>query len=524
VVPPPTGDAQPRLIADLLRPEAYAHPADDLRLHETHSSWVVLAGPYAYKLKKPVDLGFLNFTTVEARRADCEEEVRLNRRFSPDVYLGLVEITQRNGRFHVGGDDGSGEPAVWMRRLPEDGMLPHLLVNGGVDARLARRIGRKVASFHASAATGPGVDEYGSLATVAANWDENFVQMEPFVGRTLSTEINDQIRIYGSQFFDRRARLFDRRVADGRIRDGHGDLHAASICVDHGRIYLFDSLQFAPRFRCGDVAAEVAFLAMDFEHHGRADLGWAFVDEYVTASGDRELLALLDFYSCYRAYVRGKVRSLRLMQSNEPRIVSEASAYFDLAWSHACGLRQPYLLVAMGLPASGKTTLANGLAQRLGTVHISSDMVRKGLARVQPTEHRGEAFRHGMYDQDMTMRTYAALRRQAARWLRRGRSVVLDATYGSPRERRLVRGLAKRLDVPMRTVLCHADDETLKARLVARASESGVISDARVELWPELRAAFEDPGEDERVLQIDATRTAEEALGQALAGLRTSMS
>jgi aminoglycoside phosphotransferase family enzyme/predicted kinase len=517
------GDAQPKLIADLLRPGAYDHPADDLRLHETHSSWVVLAGPYAYKLKKPVDLGFLNFTTVERRRADCEEEVRLNRRFSPDVYLGVVEITERDGRFHTGGDSGSGEPAVWLRRLPEDGMLPHLLASGDVDARLARRIGRKLAAFHASAATGPGVDEHGSLGTVIANWKENFEQLEPFVGRTVASAINDRIRTYVDRFLDQQATLFQRRVADGRIRDGHGDLHAASICIEDGRIELFDSLQFAPRYRCADVAAEVAFLAMDFEHHGRADLAWAFVDEYISASGDMELSRLFDFYACYRAYVRGKVRSLRLAQRDEPRIVSDASAYFDLAWTHAGGLRQPYLLMTMGLPASGKTTLASGLARRLGLVHVSSDLVRKTMAGVRPTEYRGDAFGQGMYDRAVTQRTYAALRRHAARWLRRGRSVVVDATFGNPKERRLVRELAQRLDVPLRVVLCRADDATLKARLAGRASEPGVVSDARLELWPELRAAFKDPEPEDGLLQIDATRTAEDALELALDALRESL-
>jgi uncharacterized protein len=519
-VAPTTGNAQPKIIADLLHPEAYDHAADDLQLHETHSSWVILAGRYGYKLKKPVDLGFLNFTTVERRRADCEEEVRLNRRFSPDVYLGVVEITERDGRYHVDGASGSGEPAVWMRRLPEAGMLPNLLATGDVDTRLARRIGRTLAGVHASAPTGPGIDEHGNLRTVAANWKENFVQMEPFVGRTVTSAINDHIHRYVDQFLADHAMLFEKRVTDGRIRDGHGDLHAASICIEDGRIRLFDSLQFAPRYRCADVAAEVAFLAMDFEHHARADLAWAFVDEYVRASGDEGLLKLLDFYACYRAYVRGKVRSLRLIQRNEPRIVSEATAYFDLAWAHAGGFTQPSLLVTMGLPASGKTTLARGLASRLGLVHLSSDVVRKTMAGVRPTEYRGAAFGQGMYEQATTERTYRALRRHAGRWLRRGRSVVLDATFGSTSERTLVHKFAQRLDVPLRLLLCRADDAVLKARLAGRASERGVVSDARLELWPELRAAFSDPQEDEGVLQIDATGTAEDTLEQSLAAIR----
>jgi aminoglycoside phosphotransferase family enzyme/predicted kinase len=522
----PDAANQPQLVADLLRPEAYDHPADDLRLHETHSSWVVLAGPYAYKLKKPVDLGFLDFTTEERRRADCEEEVRLNRRFSPNVYLGIVEVTQQDGRFRVGSaGGGKGEPAVWMRRLPEAGMLPQLLASGAADARLARSIGRKLAAFHATASTGLGIDEHGSLATIAGNWQENFVQMAPFKGRTVSSDINEHIRAHITRFLDHHAALFERRVTEGRIRDGHGDLHAASICVEDGRIRLFDSLQFAPRFRCADVAAEVAFLAMDFEHHARADLACAFVDAYARASADPDLAKLFDFYACYRAYVRGKVRSLRLTQveqseANQQRITTDARAYFDLAWAHAGGLTEPTLHVAMGLPASGKTTLARGLAARLGLVHLSSDLMRKELAGVRPTEHRGDAFGQGLYDPTMTQRTYGQLRRHASRWLRRGRSAVLDATFGSLTERARVQQLARRVGAPLRVLLCRADDATLKARLAARATERGVVSDARLEQWPQLRAAFKAPNELDVVLEIDASGTPEQMQDQALTLLR----
>jgi aminoglycoside phosphotransferase family enzyme/predicted kinase len=512
----------PRIITDLLRPEAHDHVAEDIRLHETHSSWVVLAGEYAYKLKKPVHLGFLNFTTLESRRADCEEEVRLNRRFSPDVYLGVAEITEQQGHFRIGGAAGSGEPAVWMRRLPEAGMLPELLARGEIDTRLARRIGRKLAAFHSEAATGEGVDEYGSPSTVTANWQENFKQMAPFVGRTVSNDINEHIRAYVERFLDAQRPLLERRVAQGRVRDGHGDLHAASICIEDGGIRLFDSLQFAPRFRCADVAAEVAFLAMDLEHHGRADLAWAFVDAYVGASGDADLMTLLDFYACYRAYVRGKVRSLRLAQlrhdaASELRITSESKAYFDLAWAHTGGLGEPKIRISMGLPASGKTTLARALASRLGLVHLSSDLVRKSMAGVLPTQRGTDAFRKGLYDPAMTERTYAALRRHAARWLRRGRSVLLDATYADPVERAHVRRLAQRLGVQMQIVLCRADDATLRGRLARRATESGVVSDARLELWPELRAAFREPDEIEGVLTVDATAAPEQTADEAIA-------
>jgi aminoglycoside phosphotransferase family enzyme len=340
--PPSHRSALPKYVADLLRPEAFAPPAGDLRLFETHCSWVVLAGPYAYKIKKPVDFGFLDFSTREKRAAVCADEVRLNRRLCPDVYLGVVEVVRRQRRYHVGGLGQAVEPAVWMRRLPREGMLTALLERGAADAALMARIARRLASFHAEVATGPGVDEHGTLEAVQRNWAENFEQAAPFVGHTLPSGTDEAIRGYVEQFTAANMRLFGHRLGTLRIREGHGDLHAGSICVEGRRLQIFDCLEFSARFRCADVAAEVAFLAMDLDHFGRPDLADAFVDEYVRASGDRDLPRLLDFYRCYRAYVRGKVLSLRLTEpgltpASEARTAAEARAYFEQATRYATG-------------------------------------------------------------------------------------------------------------------------------------------------------------------------------------------
>ena len=200
----------------------------------------MLVGPYAYKIKKPVNFGFVDFSTVDRRAAACAEEVWLNRRLCPDVYRGVVPIVERQGAYFVGGAGRPVEPAVWMRRLPSDGMLPSRLAAGAADARLFERIARRLAHFHATAATGPEVDEYGSPDAIRANWNENFAQTAPFLGRTLPPPAHDEIAPYVERFLTRQADLLRRRIATGRVRDGHGDLHAANICVEGRRLHLFD--------------------------------------------------------------------------------------------------------------------------------------------------------------------------------------------------------------------------------------------------------------------------------------------
>ncbi len=522
--------ARPRVLQALLQPTAYPHAAGDIRLHETHMSWVVLAGRYAYKLKKPVDLGFVDFTTVERRAAACMEEVRLNRRLSPDLYLGVVWIVERRGEFFVGGKGRPVEPAVRMRRLPEEGMLPHLLVRRAVGTRLMRRLGVSLASFHATAATGPGVDEWGSPEAVRRNWDESFDQTAAFEPPVLPSEARAAVADYVRQFLEAQGPLLARRVAEGRIRDGHGDLHAGNVCVEGTHVRLFDCLEFTPRFRCADVAAEVAFLAMDLDHYGRADLGAAFVDAYERASQDADLLVLLDFYRCYRAFVRGKVLGLRLLQNGRTpeettALVDDASAYFELARAYADRARHPgdrLLVAVMGLPASGKTTLARALAGRLGLVHLSSDVIRKELAGLRPTEHVEEAFGKGLYGATMTRLTYAALLRRAGRWLRRDQSVVLDATFGRPTHRAALIQLARRSRARLVVLHCRADEALLRARLATHTTDPASVSDARPELWPALRAAFTEPVELPNTVVLDTALPLTDTVRRALEAVRGS--
>ena len=470
-----------------------------MQLHETHLSWVFLAGAYAYKVKKPVDLGFVDFTTVARRAAACAEEVRLNQRLCPDIYLGVVDIVARDGTFFVGGPGEVVEMAVKMRRLPEAGMLPALLKRRSADTNLARRIALQLAQFHATAATGPGMTNGAESAAISANWAENFTQTAAVDETVLPAAVVAAVRRFVAHFIDTNATLFERRVAQGRVRDGHGDLHARNICVEGRRIHLFDCLEFSPRYRCADVAADVAFLAMDLAAHGRADLAHEFVGAYVRASGDQELARLTRFLRLLpRLDTRqGPSPAARRTGPHTNRTLRShrrgAALLSRLAWAAAGGLKQPLLVMTLGLPASGKTRLARELAGHLGLIHLSSDVLRKELGGHRPTAHCDARFGQGLYGPTMTHRTYGALRRRAGRWLRQGRSVVLDATYGQPAERIAVRRLAERCGARLVILYCQADDATLRARLAAREHEPFTVSDARLPLWAALRASFVPP-------------------------------
>ncbi len=365
------------LVEGLLRPEAYPHRPRRVRLVETHISYVFLAGPFAYKVKKPVNFGFLDYSTLEKRRHFCEQEVRLNQVLCPGTYLRVVPIVRTPSGLRVDGDGEPVEYAVLMRRLQTDRMLDRLVRLGRIDPEVLVRVARKVAEFHAASDRSPEIDRFGEPEVIRFNWEENFEQTAPYVGRTIPVRWYEGIRRYVTRFLEGSADLLRRRVVEGRVRDCHGDLRTESICVEDG-ICIFDRIEFNDRFRYGDVAAEVAFLAMDLDALGRPDLGYVFAESYIAFSGDRELRRLLPFYQCYRAYVRGKVSSFRLDQveaeAERRRIRRLAHRYFRLAWDYARAPGRPVLVAVAGAPAEGGLVLARSLGCRLGAVvHPAGD-------------------------------------------------------------------------------------------------------------------------------------------------------
>ena len=305
---------------------------------QTQMSFLFLTGDYVYKVKKPVDLGYLDYTTPEKRRFFCQQEIKLNRRLCPDVYLEVVPIVNSRGQIRLGGEGETIEYAVKMKQLPAERMMDKLLPQDKVTEEMVRRVAEKLAAFHDKARTSPAISAYGKLEAIMTNTEENFSQTQKYMGISISEQQYHRIKDYTNEFLKSNKSLFQKRVDSGKIRDCHGDLHAAHVCISNG-IYIYDCIEFNDRFRYGDVASEIAFLAMDLDRYRRADLSRAFVNTYVSLSRDKELLQLLNFYKCYRAYVRGKVESFKfddpyVSDEEKTSVLAAARRYFELAESY----------------------------------------------------------------------------------------------------------------------------------------------------------------------------------------------
>ena len=325
----------------LLNPQAYPHKPQKIELVQTQMSFIFLAGDFAYKVKKEVNLGYLDYTTLEKRHFFCHQELELNRRLCPDAYLAVVPIVEEKGGLCVEGRGKAIEYAVKMKQLPQERMMDVLLPQGQVTPEMIARVAEKLVGFHQKAETNQEIAAFGKLDVIRQNTDENFAQTEKYIGTSITAEEYQHIKNYTDNFVDSNTSLFDKRVREGKIRDCHGDLHAAHVCFTDD-ICIYDCIEFNDRFRYSDVASEIAFLAMDLDRYQQAGLSRHLVNTYVELSHDEELLKLLNFYKCYRAHVRGKVESFKLddpciPEGEKARILSVARSYFKLAESYTLG-------------------------------------------------------------------------------------------------------------------------------------------------------------------------------------------
>lgn len=528
--PPPVTDAGisaaslPPLIAAMLDPCFYPERPTAVALRQTHISYVLLAGDAVYKVKKAVRFAFLDFSTLERRHHFCREEVRLNARLAPGVYRGVVAIRLDDaGRYAIAPEDATGavEYAVRMRRLPDDRMLPALLRRGEATPALLEHIAERLAAFHAAAEAGPEVRHGGDPAVIAALLERDFAEVDALHGLTIAADDDAAIRRFCRDFLARHEALLRRRQREDRIRDGHGDLHAEHVCCTE-ELVIFDCIEFSPELRRRDVAAEIAFLSMDLDYRGHPDLAARLVAHYATVTGDETLPTLVPFYACQRAYIRGKVDSLKSLEaevSEDERQAAHESAvgHFALAYRYTWAY-DPLLVAVVGLSGTGKSSLAATLRARTGFVHVNSDATRKRLAGLAPTARPGA----GLYTAERSAETYAVMHAAAASALAQGRGVIVDATFQRREHRDALRAVAAAAGVPIVFVECTCPEAVLRDRLQHRTARGDDPSDADWDVYLRQRAVYEPftPAEPADHVTADTTRPRETLIREIEAVLR----
>jgi aminoglycoside phosphotransferase family enzyme/predicted kinase len=483
--------------------------AADLR--ETHISVLVMVGDRAYKMKKPVRLDFIDLSTREARERICHREVDLNRRLAPDVYLGVADV--------VGVDGDVCDHLVVMRRMPETRRLSSLVRSDADVGDDIREIARVVASFHTRAERSASISRAGDVGAVHERWDDTFRTVEPFVGTVVPADDEQRVRDLARCYLDGRASLFERRIADGKVVDGHGDLLADDIfCLDDGPRIL-DCVEFDDEIRYGDVLADVCFLAMDLERIGAPELGERFLAWYRELSAESYPATLAHHYVAFRAHIRTMVACLRSDQGEE-EAAGEASRLVVIARDHL-ERGQVALILVGGLPGTGKSTLAMGLADRLGWNVLRSDEVRKDLAGVPHTERSKAKFREGLYGSDATATTYRELLDRARRLLELGEPVLLDASWTDRRYREAAARVARETTSVLVELECHAPPEVAAERLRERSRTRADASDATPAI-SEAMAATADAWPS--ALVIDAAASSDVTLSRAEAVVRDRLS
>jgi uncharacterized protein len=492
-----------RLLAALREPACYPHAAGVVELIETHISWVFLAGDYAYKIKKPVSLGFLDFSTLEKRRFYCEEELRLNRRTAPSLYVDVVPVAETRDGLRVGGAGKAIEYALRMRRFPQEALADSLARRGELHAGEVDAIAAAIAAFHAAVPAAARDAEYGSPELVVAPALANFEQLgrlvvDPAEGARLAG-----LRAWTLRESSRLRETFAARKRDGFVRECHGDLHLGNVAFVDGRPVPFDCIEFDPKLRWIDVMNEVAFLAMDLLEHGLAAAAWRFLNAYLETTGDYAGVRVLRYYLVYRAVVRAMVACIRSHQPEagaavQGRAHREYGDYLALAESMAGSSRRA-IVVMHGLSGSGKTTVAQKILESLGAVRVRSDVERKrlhGLAAGARTHARAFG---GIYAPEATRLTYERLRQAARDAVESGYAVIVDAAFLRRAEREEFRALALELGASFLIASCRASEAVLRSRLAQREAMMSDASEAGVSVLESQLATQEPLGDDELV-------------------------
>ncbi|MEO6870734.1 MAG: AAA family ATPase [Chthoniobacterales bacterium] len=498
------------MTAFLKSPSSYPHAPKAVRAIETHISWVFIVSPFVFKVKKPVNLGFLDFSTLAKRQHFCRRELALNRRLCPEVYLEVIPIYENARGFSFKAEGEIAEYALKMRELEDGWFLRELLEKKSAGEPEINRVISRLHRFYESETPTPEIEAWGSPEKLKISTAENFEQVKELVGETISAIAFETIRHFTNKFYVAKKSLFQERIEKHRIRDCNGDLHLDHIHLTPEATTIFDCIEFGDRFRFIDIANDLAFLAMDFDFEGRRELGKLLLRNAATELRDLGMLKLVDFYKCYRAFVRGKVESL---QAHTER----AKRYFHLAIRYATAGSESLILVVMGRIGTGKTMVARALASELDWPAFSSDEIRKTLAGLPLRERTAPQLREQTYSESLTKQTYAELVREGLTAAAAHGGAVLDATFSSRARRDFLRTQCAEANIRLQIVELVADDTQIATRLKLREKSAEEISDARLEDFEKLSAAYERPSEVAAdLIQISTAGKCADAVKNAL--------
>ncbi|MFZ6050210.1 AAA family ATPase [Pseudomonas sp. CR3202] len=499
------------LIAALQNPALYPHPVDGFQVIETHISWVLLTGSYAYKIKKPVNFGFLDFTSLDARRHFCGEELRLNQRLTRDLYLEVLPITGSAEAPQIGGAGDAFEYVLKMRQFPQANLLSALQARGELTPAHIDALAGQIAAFHLAAPQVALDHPLGTPDAVMMPVRQNFEQIRPLLSEKADLQQLDALEAWAESSHQRLKPLLEQRKQGGFIRECHGDIHLGNATLIDGQVVLFDCIEFNEPFRFTDVYADIAFIAMDLEDRGLKSLSRRLVSQYLEHTGDYEGLELLNFYKAYRALVRAKIALFSLAHQDDAvqkaATVRQYRNYAGLAESYSA-IPSPFLAITHGVSGSGKSHVALRLVEALGAIRLRSDVERKRLFGEQDADAQG--LQSGIYNQEASVATYQRLNQLAGAVLHAGFPAVIDATFLKQDQRSAARKVAEQTGAPFLILDCHAPETVIESWLVQRKAEGRDPSDATMEVV-RAQATHREPldaAEQARSKRIDTDQEA----------------
>ncbi|MDH3935640.1 MAG: AAA family ATPase [Gammaproteobacteria bacterium] len=501
------------LIQGLLKPDIYCHETHSIRLLETHCAWVVLTGLYAYKIKKPVNFGFLDFSTLEKRKFYCEEELRLNRRFAPDIYLEVVTITGTRACPQINGDGQALEYAVRMRQFPDNGLLSQLAARKELETGHIDQLIDNISDFHRHADKAGADDQFGNPEKIHHWVRENFQHIQPLLTSMNEKADVEQLQQWSEKQYMRLTTVLQQRKQSGAVRECHGDLHLGNITLIDGCVTPFDCIEFNPELRWIDVISEIAFVLMDLDERGLPRYSHRFLNGYLQQTGDYAGLVVLPYYQVYRAMVRAKVAKLRCQQTpsaatDHVQAEAEYRQYLQLALRYTARARA-VMVIMRGLSGSGKSTVARDLCEQTGMIQLRSDVERKRQAGLAATATSHSGIDNGLYSSDKTTETYRQLGILAKSVLEAGYSALIDATFLKREHRDHFRAQAAASGTAFLIIECAAPDSELERRILTRQASQQDASEATLEVLHAQQALDEPLSDAEQpyLLRADTGQT-----------------